>query len=244
MKYDSSNEYCDQNFMPEQVKANREGAFLICQQITGTNDERRLHFGVTEKPATDFLCGNSLNKLLLKNPSHSKVFVALLNSKFMDWFFRITSTNNHVQGYELEQLPIPSMTSADRRRLTKVVDRIPDRQVRQPATDTSEAEAEIDRLIYGLYGLTEAEVAAVEGSASADDQTTKGKPRFEVVPLASGYAPGVMTRISRTSYSNRKKRSSRRNLTNDRAGSGSAGIRSQRGEPVSSRRERVVGGLG
>ena len=171
VKYDTSDEYCDQNFMPEQVKANREGVFLICQQITGTNDERRLHFGVTENPATDFLCGNSLNKLLLKNPSHSKAVVALLNSNFMDWFFRITSTNNHVQGYELEQLPIPAMTAADRRRLSGLANRVIEAKAADPDSDTTADEEEIDRLVYALYGLTEGEETTVERSLGLIHQT-------------------------------------------------------------------------
>ena len=137
--------------------------FLTCQQITGTNDERRLHFGVTENPPTDFLCGNSLNKLLLENPAHSKAFAAVLNSKFMDWFFRTTSTNNHVQGYELEQLPIPHMTSDDRRQLGNLTARVMKAKAANPNADTATLEAEIDRRVYALYGLTEAEIAAVEG---------------------------------------------------------------------------------
>lgn len=32
-----------------------------------------------------------------------------------------------------------------------------------PAADTAALEAEIDRLVYGLYGLTEEEIALVEG---------------------------------------------------------------------------------
>ena len=32
-----------------------------------------------------------------------------------------------------------------------------------PAPDTSEDEAEIDRLVYALYGRTDDEIAAVEG---------------------------------------------------------------------------------
>ena len=160
VKYDASTEYCDQGFLREQVKANRDGVFLVCQQITGTNDERRLHFGVTENPPTDFLCGNSLNKLLLKNPTHSKAVAAVLNSKFMDWFFRITSTNNHVQGYELEQLPIPHMTPADRRRLGSLAARVIKAKAANPDGDTTELEAEIDQRVYGL---TDEEIAAVEG---------------------------------------------------------------------------------
>ena len=98
VKYDTSTEYCDLNFIREQVKANQEGVFLISQEVTGTNDIRRLHFGLAEKPPTDFLCGHSVNKTQLRNQGHSKAFLALLNSKFMDWFFRITSTNNHGAG--------------------------------------------------------------------------------------------------------------------------------------------------
>ena len=63
LKYGTAIEYCDQDFMREQVKANREKSFLISQQVTGTNDIRRLHFGLAEKPLTDFLCGNSVNKI-------------------------------------------------------------------------------------------------------------------------------------------------------------------------------------
>ena len=163
VKYDTSTEYCEPGFMPEQVKANREGVFLISQQITGTNDIRRLHFGLAEMPPTDFLCGNSVNKTQLRNQTHSKAFLAVLNSKFMDWFFRITSTNNHVQGYELEQLPIPAMKARDRERLSKLVDRILAAKGSNPAADTSGEEAELDRLVYALYGLTAEEAGAVGG---------------------------------------------------------------------------------
>ena len=191
IKWDTVTEYCDDGFKSEQVKANRNESFLVSQQTTGTNDVRRLHFALTDAPPADFLCGNSLNKLQLKRPAHSKAFLALLNSKFMDWFFRITSTNNHVQGYELEQLPIPAMTDVNRRQLGRLVDRILTAKAADPAADTGEAEAEIDRLVYGLYGLTE-EIAVVSGgSANATGQPTREKPRFELVPLVSGYAPGV-----------------------------------------------------
>ena len=135
----------------------------ISQEVTGTNDIRRLHFGLAEKPPTDFLCGHSVNKTQLRNQEHSKAFLALLNSKFMDWFFRITSTNNHVQGYEMEQLPIPAMTAVDRRLLSNLAARVIKAKAADPSAGTSADEAEIDRLVYALYGLTEAEVAAVEG---------------------------------------------------------------------------------
>ena len=163
IKYDTSSEYCEKGFMADRVNANRQASFLISQEVTGTNDIRRLHFGLAESPPMDFLCGHSVNKTLLKDQTHSKAFLAVLNSKFMDWFFRITSTNNHVQGYELEQLPIPSITASDRQKLTRLVDRILKAKEADAKADTSALEAEIDRLVYDLYGLTEEEIAAVEG---------------------------------------------------------------------------------
>ena len=84
----------------------------------------------------------------------------------MDWFFRITSSNNHVQGYELEHLPIPAMTCLeDRERLGKLADRaILKAKAAKPSADTSADEAEIDRLVYTLYGLTDEEIAVVAGA--------------------------------------------------------------------------------
>ena len=162
VKYETSTEYCEQNFMREQVNANRESVFLISQEVTGTNDVRRLHFGLSENPPTDFLCGHSVNKTQLRNQTHSKAYLALLNSKFMDWFFRITSTNNHVQGYELEQLPIPAMTANDQRRLSSLADRVMKAKASHPSADTSELESDIDWLVYDLYGLTNEETAVIE----------------------------------------------------------------------------------
>ena len=167
LKYSTAIEYCDQDFMREQVKANREGSFLISQEVTGTNDIRRLHFGLAEKPPTDFLCGHSVNKTQLRNQAHNKAFLALLNSRFMDWFFRITSTNNHVQGYQLEQLPIPLMTATDREQLGRLVASAMQAKATNPAAETSALEAEIDRLVYQLYGLTTEEIAVVEGASAS-----------------------------------------------------------------------------
>jgi len=46
---------------------------------------------------------------------------------------------------------------------THLVDRILHAKTADPTADTRTEEAEIDRLVYALYGLTPAEIAAVEG---------------------------------------------------------------------------------
>ena len=83
----------------------------------------------------------------------------------IDWYFRKTSTNNHVNIYELEQLPIPAATSAQQRPIIALVDKILAAKKANPQADTSVWEREIDGLVYELYGLTEDEVKVVEGGA-------------------------------------------------------------------------------
>ena len=116
--YRGATEYCQDGFMEEKLTANGNETFLVSQEVMNALADRRLNFALTEKSQRRFLWGHTVNKTQLKEQAHSKAFLALLNSKFMDWFFRVTSTNNHVQGYELEQLPIPAMTNMDRERLT------------------------------------------------------------------------------------------------------------------------------
>ncbi len=163
VRYDDATEYCEEGFMTDRVNANRHDIFLISQQVMNALAPRRLNFVLTENPPTKLLWGNSVNKLLLKNQVDSRTFLALLNSKFMDWFFRITSTNNHVQGYELRQLPIPAMSDEDRKELDNLATQILAAKDAVPSADTSAQEAQIDRLVYAIYGLTAEEIALLEG---------------------------------------------------------------------------------
>ena len=48
--------------------------------------------------------------------------------------------------------------------IVKLVERILSAKAADPAADTSALEREIDRIVYELYGLTEEEIAIVEGS--------------------------------------------------------------------------------
>ncbi len=138
---------------------------ILMQQITGTTDEHRLHACLFSKERCLF--GHSVRVIELKDKDKVKTILALLNSKLLDWFFRKTSTNNNVNGYELDQLPIKYDTN---KKIVSLVDQIlsitddndyldnPGKQAR-----VKELEREIDRLVYELYGLTEEEIEVVEG---------------------------------------------------------------------------------
>jgi hypothetical protein len=51
------------------------------------------------------------------------------------------------------------------RPIVDIVDRILAAKAADPAADTTALEREIDRIVYELYGLTEEEIAIVEGAS-------------------------------------------------------------------------------
>ena len=94
--------------------------------------------------------------------------LAALNSKLLDWYFRLIGVERDGSYYEykpmfIERLPIPKISAVEQRPFIHLIDRILTAKAADPAADTDEQEAEIDRLVYGLYGLTEEEIEAVEG---------------------------------------------------------------------------------
>ena len=100
---------------------------------------------------------------------YSPYLLALLNSKMVDWYFRLIGVERDGGYYEykpmfIERLPIPQVMATIQRPLVRLVDRILKAKAADPAADTSQDEAEIDRLVYTLYGLTDEEIAVVAGA--------------------------------------------------------------------------------
>lgn len=103
---DGSDEFVEINYALVKAKKNIDKKYIAIQEITGTTDKYRIHSCVVNLSYAH-LFGDTANKLDLKNVSQSEAISTLLNSKLIDWLFRKTSTNNHVMGYEIVQLPIP-----------------------------------------------------------------------------------------------------------------------------------------
>ena len=69
----------------------------------------------------------------------------------------------------IKRLPIPlASASLGVVQIAETVDRILAAKKADPAADTSALEAEIDRLVYKLYGLTDEEIAVVEGRGESN----------------------------------------------------------------------------
>jgi hypothetical protein len=112
---------------------------------------------------TGLYCNNSMWII----PKGDKVLLAVLNSK-MGWWLISKYCSAIQNGYQLiwkyfGQIPIPTANEEQREPIESLVTQILAAKHQSPSADTSALEAEVDRLVYGLYGLGEEEIKIVEG---------------------------------------------------------------------------------
>ena len=97
-----------------------------------------------------------------------KYLLACINSKVVDFYYKKkfstkkTDVFPEIQTYLYEQLPIPPASKETQLRIESLVDRILAAKHANQSADTSALEAEIDKLVYSLYGLTDEEIAEIE----------------------------------------------------------------------------------
>lgn len=147
-------EFVNTDFKKELVNENTKNEYIVMQEITGTTDKYRIHATLT-KPNEKYLFGHTANKILLKDKNLNKYVLGILNSKLIDWLFRKTSTNNHVMGYEIQQLPFVVNTNFQSS-ITDCVDEV------LKTSFTKDKESHLDIIVYKLYELSYAEVLVVD----------------------------------------------------------------------------------
>jgi len=85
------------------------------QRGSAIDNWRRIIATIIEK---DNFCSDTINYIV--NPKEYNLFtiLALLNSSLWEWRFRLTSTNNHVNSYEIDSMPMPtiSFTTPEKKR--------------------------------------------------------------------------------------------------------------------------------
>ena len=96
-----------------------------------------------------------------------KYLCAVLNSSPITWMaerMALTTGMGLLQWkkFMVERIPIPQILTGQRRPLEELVDRILATKDAPPSANTEELEAEIDQLVYGLYGLTTEQITVVE----------------------------------------------------------------------------------
>ncbi len=79
---------------------------IVCQQISNMDSKKRLKFAIIQEK---MILGNSLNYILTsEDENYLYGLLGVMNSILFDWRFRITSSNNHINNYEIDSLPIPN----------------------------------------------------------------------------------------------------------------------------------------
>ncbi len=112
----------------------------------------------------DMFCNQKA--FMITGPS-LKYLCAVLNSTVIGWMVRNTAVTTGMgliqwDKFLVESLPIPEISDARRRPFVRLVDDILAAKDADPDADVAAREKEIDRLVHALYGLTDAEIAAVE----------------------------------------------------------------------------------
>lgn len=143
----SENEYVTEEFVnTTKKKCYIEHKRIICQQIANMNKERRVTFALIPR---NYVLGNSCNFVSVsENPYGIDIYtlLGLFNTKIINWLFKLTSSNNHVNNYEIDCFPIP-IDAQELKRISTLAKLFLDTQ------DDAIIE-EIEQLAYRAYGIT------------------------------------------------------------------------------------------
>lgn len=139
-------EYVDSEFV--QNSAKRKYILehrLICQQIVNMAKKRRISFAPVP---SNIVLGNSCNFISLHENDDGVDFfflLGILNSSLIDWYFKLTSSNNHINNYEIDNFPIP-VNATNKKEISENV------QNYLVSKDDSILQI-IDALVYEAYGI-------------------------------------------------------------------------------------------
>lgn len=118
---------------------------IICQQVVNMQKERRVTFAFIEK---NHVLGNSCNFIsVLDNEFNMDLYaiLGLFNTSIINWFFKLTSSNNHVNNYEIDCFPVPVQS--------KYLKKISDLTKEYLQTKNTVLLEKIEEFAYRAYGI-------------------------------------------------------------------------------------------
>ncbi len=117
--------------------------------------------------------GHLTNNKCFIVPGGGAYLLALLNSKLLDFYFRISMPclgdpfnggRMEFRGVFMERAPVAPAKQETREYLSRLAMKIQTAKEADPSTDTPSLERQIDEIVYDLYGLDEKEIALIEKS--------------------------------------------------------------------------------
>ncbi len=111
-----------------------------------------------------YLCNDTINLIYNLNKSfHFKYILGLLNSKAVRfWHKKVFPEGLHIKLYQLKEIPIPVVIFDQQKPIIDLVDMVLAKKRKNPITDISVLEKEIDKKVYKLYNLTYDEVLVID----------------------------------------------------------------------------------
>ena len=141
---------------------------------------------------------NSAYFLLPPKGFIGKFMLGLLNSTSIQFFMKQVAatsgmgTLRWINNY-VKMFPIPDADYSDQEPIAKLADKILSIKANDREADTTALESQIDQLVYKLYGLTEEEIAIVEGrgktAATKVEPAAKPSRRCSTRPATAADSP-------------------------------------------------------
>ncbi len=141
---------------------------LLQPKIISQNIVTAKKINATVDKKGEILGVDTVENTFLTNQNFSLNFIAsLFNSTLINWYahrfiFCAAQLTMHFDNYYVGKIPIPRVTTEDQQPVIELVERISSAKQENPQADSTEAERQIDKFVYALYGLTDTEVALVE----------------------------------------------------------------------------------
>ncbi len=137
---------------------------IISQKIVTT---RKIN--ATVDKAGDILGVNTVENTFITDANfHPNFIVACFNATLVNWYvhrfiYCSARMTMFFDNYYVGKIPIPVVSLAEQQPIVELVERVLAAKREDPDADTSALEREIDALVYALYGVTDEEIAVVEG---------------------------------------------------------------------------------
>ena len=144
---------------------------VVSQDILAHIENPRPHIKITSTvdKVGDILSLDTVTNTVLSDQNFGLAFIsALFNSTLINWYvhrfiFCSAVRTMHFANHYVGKIPVPLATKEQQQPIIELVEQIMAAKREDPGADTSSLEQEIDALVYALYGVTEAEIAIVEG---------------------------------------------------------------------------------
>ena len=145
---------------------------VISQRIVAHIEDPKPHIKITSTVdlTGDVLSVDTVINTVLTDENFTPIFISsILNSELINWYahkfiFSSAIRTMDFDKYYVSKIPIPIVTPEEQQSIVDLAERIMAAKVENPLANCSVDERRIDKRVYDLYRLTDAEVQTVKSS--------------------------------------------------------------------------------